>query len=79
MGLILSYQERVERILNSSCVVTTEDSSVFRVSSVELLGSIIFVNCGGGTLFQDTEVFTLEEYSNAKRALINIKNKLDIR
>jgi hypothetical protein len=79
MGGLVSYQERVERILKASHIVLPEDSSIYRVDSVERLGPIIFVNCGNRILFQDTEVFTLDEYAEIVQIIINLKEKLNIK
>ena len=79
MGNLASYQERIERILNDSHIVLPEDSSVYRIDSVERVGNIVFINCGNRILFQDTEVFTLKEYSKVVQEIINIKEKLNIK
>ena len=78
MGLI-SFQERKQRILNTSHVILVGDSTVYRVDSVEQVGNIVFVNTDGGLLFQDLDVFTLEEACNAERIFLNIKKELDIK
>jgi len=78
MGLI-SFQERKLRILNASHVILVGDYTVYRVDSVEQIDNIVFVNTDGGLLFQDLDVFTLEEACNAERIFLNIKKELDIK
>ena len=77
MGLI-SFQERKERIINTSHVVLIDDSTVYLVDSVEHIGNIVFVNVGFGLLFQDMMVLTLEEAGAGARIILNIKKYLDI-
>jgi len=76
---MLSFQERKERIINTSHIVLIDDSAVHTVDSVEQIGSIIFVNVGNGLLFQDTMVLTLEEAGIASKIILNIKKYLDIK
>jgi predicted phosphatase len=76
---MLSFQERKERIINTSHIVLIDDSAVHIVDSVEQIGSIIFVNVGNGLLFQDTMVLTLEEAGIASKIILNIKKYLDIK
>jgi Icc-related predicted phosphoesterase len=78
MGLI-SLQERKQRILNTSHVILVGDSTVHQVDSVEQIGNIIFVNVGSGLLFQDLDIFTLEEACIAEKIILNIKKELDIK
>lgn len=76
---MLSYEERIDRILDASHIVRIEDSTIHVVDSVERLGSVIFVNTGTGLLFQDLDVFTLQEACDAERFLRNIKQELNIK
>ncbi len=78
MGLI-SFQERKQRILNTTHVILVGDSTVHQVDSFEQVGDIVFVNTGGGLLFQDLDIFTLEEACVAERIILNIKKELDIK
>lgn len=58
--MILSYQERIDRILDTNHIVLITDWSVHRVEGVYPLGNIIFIDTGG-VKYQDTEVMTFEE------------------
>ena len=78
MGLI-SFQERIERIQGTSKIVYVEDMTIHEVHSVEQIGEVIFVNTGSNLLFQDLDVFTLEEACDAERFLNKIKKLLIIK
>ena len=76
--MILSFQERKDRIFNTSHIVVIEDSTVHLVYAVEQVGSIVYVDVGG-VLFQDTEVMTLKEVAGAERFLNKVKELLIIK
>ena len=75
---MLSFQERKLRIINTSHIVTIDGGTVYQVYSVEQLGNLVYVNVGG-LLFQDLEVFTLEEAGEATKIILNIKAFLNIK
>ena len=75
---MISFQERKDRILNTSHIVVIEDSTVHLVYAVVQVGSIIYVDVGG-VLFQDTEIMTLKEAGEAERFLNKIKELLIIK
>ena len=75
---MISHQERIDRILNTSRIIYLEQMTVHEVFSVERVGELIFVNTGTGLLFQDLDVMTLEEACEAERAINFIKNKYKI-
>jgi len=75
---VISYQERIDRILNTNRVIYLEDMTVHQVHSVERIGNVIFINNGRGLLLQDLEVMTLEEMGDATRALNFLKDKYKI-
>lgn len=76
---LISFEERIDRISETTHIVYIEDMTVHQVSSVEQLGEIVFVNTGTGLLFQDLDVFTLEEACDAERFLNKIKKLLIIK
>jgi len=76
--MILSFQERKDRIFNTSHIVVIEDSTVHLVYAVEQVGSIVYVDVGG-VLFQDTEIMTLKEAAGAERFLNKVKELLIIK
>lgn len=76
--MLLSFQERKERILKTNRVVSVEDSTVYEVHGVEHIGSIVYVNTGG-ILLQDTEIMTLEEACDGERFLNKVKELLIIK
>lgn len=75
---MISFQERKDRILNTSHIISVEDSTVYEVHGIEQVGSIIYINTGG-ILFQDIEVMTLEEACDGERFLNKIKELLIIK
>ena len=75
---LISFEERIDRISETTHIVYIEDMTVHQVSSVEQLGKVVFVNTGTGLLFQDLDVFTLEEACDAERFLKITYNKIKI-
>lgn len=78
-NIMISFQERKERIINTTHIVLIDDSTVYVVDSVEQIGNIVFVNVGNGLLFQDMMVLTLEEAGIAAKLILNINKYLDIK
>lgn len=78
-NIMISFQERKERIINTTHIVLIDDSTVYAVDSVEQIGNIVFVNVGNGLLFQDMMVLTLEEAGIAAKLILNINKYLDIK
>lgn len=73
----MTLNERVLRIENTSHIVRVEDSTVYRVSGVEVLDrETVFVNTESGLLFQDLDVFTLEEAAHVERLIQRMKKQL---
>ena len=73
----MTLNERVLRIENTSHVVRVEDSTVYRVSGVEVLDrETVFVNTESGLLFQDLDVFTVEEAAHVERLIQRMKKQL---
>lgn len=52
--------------------------TIHDIKSVERIGGIVFVNTTGNLLFQDLDVFTLEEACDAERFLNKVKKLLII-
>jgi hypothetical protein len=75
---MLSFQERKERILNTTHIVSVKDSTVYVVHSINQIGSNIYIN-SGCNLFQDTEVMTLEEACDGEIFLNKIKKLIIIK
>lgn len=75
---MLSFQERINRIKDTSRIIYIEDMTIHDIKSVERIGGIVFVNTTGNLLFQDLDVFTLEEACDAERFLNKVKKLLII-
>lgn len=73
--MLISIEERIERISSTTHVVRVDDMTVYRVNEVmKLDDDIIFVECGDGLWFQDLDVFTLEEMATAETHLQKIRD-----
>lgn len=77
--MILSMQERVNRIINSEKIIYLEDMSIHVVEAVETVGqNLLFVRVGTGLLYQDTDVMTLDEACDAERGVNYLKKTYKI-
>lgn len=76
--MILSIEERIARIQNQSKIVYLEDMTIHEVDSVTHLGNCVFVTTGGGFMFQDVDVFTLDEICEAETAINKLKKHYNI-
>ena len=73
--MLISIEERIERIASTTHVVRVDDMTVYRVNEVmKLDDDAIFVECGDGLWFQDLDVFTLEEMATAETHLQKIRD-----
>ena len=72
----MDIQQRVNRILNTSKIIYIEDMSIHNILNVECVGDNVYVNTGTGLLFQDSDIFTLEEACDAERYVNKIKESL---
>ena len=75
----MTIQQRIDRIKSTTHIVRIEDSTIYVVTGFEVLGDTVFVDASGGVLFQDLDVFTLEEAAGAERFLNKIKKLLKIK
>lgn len=77
--MILSIEERKQRINDTTHVVRMEDSSIYRVSSVDHIGEgVIFVGTSTDLFFQDLDVMTLEEAAGAENLINSVKQILTL-
>jgi hypothetical protein len=75
--MMLSNQERTDRILNTSHVILIDNSTVYRVDGLHWVGPVLFVNVEGIN-YQDTELMTLEEASDCEMTLYQAQKILNI-
>jgi len=75
--MLLSNQERTDRILNTSHVILIDSSTVYRVDGLHWVGPVLFVNFEG-IFYQDTELMTLEEASECEMTLYQAQKILNI-
>ena len=65
---MMDMHDRITRVLDTTHVVRIEDSIVYKVLDIVPLGDdVLFVETVSGLLFQDLDVFTLEEAANMER------------
>jgi len=75
--MILSIEDRLDRIRSTTHVVRVDDMAVYRVKNYKIIDrNIIFVETETDLWFQDLDVMTLEECSRAERAVQKIKDNL---
>lgn len=73
---IMNTQQRMDRISSTSKIIYLEDMTIHEVGEVKLIGEDVFVSTGTGLLFQDLDVFTLDEACDAERFVNKIKELL---
>ena len=74
----IDFEERCERILNSSHVVYLNDMTIHLIHGIRTFQNEIYVECSDGTMFKDHDVYTLEEAADMERQFINICNYFNI-
>lgn len=73
--MLISIEERINRIASTTHVIRVDDMTVYRVNQVMRLDDdVVFVECGEGLWFQDLDVFTLEEMAAAETHLQSIRD-----
>lgn len=75
---MISIQERINRLQGENKIVYLEDMTIHELASVTHLGDHVLVTTGGGLMFQDTDVFTLDEICEAERAVNKLKKDYKI-
>ena len=66
----MSIEERYYRIDSAPYVVFPDDKTIHTVESIEVIGDTILIEANTGWLFNDMDVFTVEE-------MVDIENKLE--
>ena len=66
----MSIEERYYRIDSAPYVVFPDDKTLHTVESIEVIGDTILIETNTGWLFNDMDVFTVEE-------MVDIENKLE--
>jgi|TARA_B110001450_G_scaffold189965_1_gene178146 hypothetical protein len=71
---MMDMHDRIMRVLDTTHVVRIEDSTVYKVLDIVPLGDdVLFVETVSGLLFQDLDVFTLEEAANMERQFSEVR------
>lgn len=66
----MNIEDRYYRIDAAPYVVFPDDKSIHVVESIEIIGDTILVETNTGFLFNDMDVFTVEE-------MVDVENKIE--
>ena len=66
----MTIEERYDRIDSAPYVVFPDDKTIHMVESIEVFENVILIETNTGWLFNDFDVFTVEE-------MVDIENKLE--
>ena len=70
IGDKMTIEERYDRIDSAPYVIFQDDKTIHTVESIEVIGDTILIETNMGWLFNDMDVFTVEE-------MVDIENKLE--
>ena len=70
IGDKMTIEERYDRIDSAPYVIFQDDKTVHTVESIEIFEDMVIVETNTGWLFNDMDVFTVEE-------MVDIENKLE--
>ncbi len=70
IGDKMTIEERYDRIDSAPYVIFQDDKTIHTVESIEVIGDTILIETNTGWLFNDMDVFTVEE-------MVDIENKLE--
>jgi predicted phosphatase len=76
---MISFEERIARIQNQSKIVYLDDMTIHKVEAVTKIGEHVFVTTSGGMMFQDVDIFTLDEIYAAETAINKLKKEYKIK
>jgi hypothetical protein len=76
---MISFEQRIARIQDQSKIVYLEDMTIHNVEAVSQIGNHVFVTTSGGMMFQDVDVFTLDEIYVAETAINKLKKEYKIK
>ena len=66
----MSIEERYYRIDSAPYVVFPDDKTIHTVESIEVIGDTILIETNTGWLFNDMDVFTVEE-------MVDVEHKIE--
>jgi hypothetical protein len=75
---MITIEQRIERLQGESKIIYLEDMTIHEVDSVDRLGNHVFITTVGGFMFQDVDVFTLNEIYEAETAINKLKKQYKI-
>ena len=69
---MMDIDERFYRIDAAPYIVFPDDKSIHVVESIEIIGDTILIETDTGWLFNDTDVFTVEEMVHVEQCIENL-------
>lgn len=70
---MISFEQRINRLQDQSKIIYLEDMTIHQVDAVTQIGDHVFVTTEAGMMFQDVDVFTLDEIYSAEHAINKLK------
>lgn len=67
---MISIEERYYRIDSAPYIIFPDDKTIHEVESIEVIGDTILIETNTGWLFNDMDVFTVEE-------MVDVENKIE--
>ena len=72
---MLSYKERISRLINTDYIVEIENGEIHEILSVTRIKDSIHAYTGY-RFFKDTDIMTLQEYSNSSLLMEQIQKSI---
>ena len=66
----MTIEDRYYRIDSAPYIIFPDDKTIHEVESIEVIGDTILVETNTGFLFNDMDVFTVEE-------MVDVENKIE--
>lgn len=67
---MISIEERYYRIDSAPYIIFPDDKTIHEVESIEVIGDTILIETNTGWLFNDMDVFTVEE-------MVDVEHKIE--
>ena len=76
--MVLNLQQRYDRVNNSTICIYTGDFSVHSVRSITSLKDCVLVHTEGDNVYQDSDIFNLDELYHAEKGVESLCTELGI-
>ena len=77
--MFLDLQQRWNRVNDTTHIIYYDDMSIHKVDYIQSLKDCVLVHTEGSLIYQDTDVFTLDEIYHAELGVDTIRTELDLR